>query len=94
MNEIIQRYKDTKTPRGNELRVDENGDETIIWYLFWGEYAGVDDHHHMGIARVIPTGNGFKIGWLRGTDQKPYESEQVKDLNELYATLDSVIANR
>lgn len=94
MDKIVQRYKGAKTPRGHELRVDERGDEVIIWYLFWGEYAGVDDHHHMGIARVHAIENGFKIGWLRGTDQEPYQTEQVTDLSELYAKIDTEIENR
>jgi len=94
MDEIVQRYRGTKTPRGHELRVDERGHEAIIWYLFWGEFAGVDGHHHMGIARVRSSGSGFVIGWLLGTDQEPYRSEQVTDLKELYARIDAEIANR
>lgn len=94
MDEIVKHYRDSKTPHGHELRVDERDDETIIWYLYWGEYGGVDDHHHMGIARVRSAGSGFEIGWLHGTDQEPYRTEQVTDLKELYAKIDAEIANR
>lgn len=94
MDTIVNRYKSAKTPKGHELRVDEKGNEIIIWYLFWGEYAGVDDHHHMGIARVRAENDGFVIGWLRGIEQQPYKTERVMDLNELFAKIDAEIKTR
>lgn len=94
MDEIVQRYRGTKTPRGHELVVDMREHEAIIWYLFWGEHAGVVDHHHMGIACVRSIGSWFVIEWLHGTDQEPYRSEEVTNLKELYARIDTEIANR
>ena len=94
MDEIVKRYHGVRTPGGQELRVDVRGQEATIWYLFWGEYQGIDDHYHFGIARVRPDGTGFVIGWMQGTEQEPYESDRVQDLNALIAKLDSQIASR
>ena len=94
MDEIVKHYRDSKTPHGHKLRVDVHDHEAIIWYLFWGESDGVDDHHHMGIARVRSSGSGFEIAWLHGTDQEPYRTERVIDSKELYAKIDAEIASR
>ena len=45
MEKIETRYKDMKTGKGHEIRVDLRKNELILWYLYWGEYQGVDDHH-------------------------------------------------
>lgn len=94
MDEIIKRYGGAKTFRGYELQVDEYRSGVIIWYLFWGEYAGVDGHHHMGIACIRAIENAFEIGWLSGTDQSPHRTERIMDLNELFAKIDTEIKNR
>ncbi len=94
MDEIVKYYQNSKTSKKHDIRVDKCDHEIILWYLFWGEYGGVDSHHHMGIARICSNKNGFKIGWLKGTELQVYKSEQVTDLKELFNKIDAEIANR
>jgi hypothetical protein len=94
MKAIAERYRNQKTPKGHDLRVDEVGDGCIIWYLFWGEYRGVDDHHHMGIAKVRRSGEGYELGVLHGLQQEPDDYEAVQDFDALVARLDEEVARR
>ena len=91
MKEIVERYKGKTTPKGHELRVDEKQNEAILWYLYWGEYQGVDDYHHMGIARIRREGNQYVVGLLRATEQQPYTTRSYSSAEEMFAELDREI---
>lgn len=93
MEKIETRYKDMKTGKGHEIRVDLRKNELILWYLYWGEYQGVDDHHHMGIARISKDGDTFVVGWLQGTDQKSHSTDRYTDRKKMFSALDEKIAN-
>jgi hypothetical protein len=62
----------------------------MIWHLVWGD-AKPSDYYHAGIARIRAIENRFEVGWLGGTEQDPYKTEQVPDLNELFAKVDAEI---
>lgn len=94
MKKIIERYKDMKTPKGHELRVYEKDNEIALWYLFWDEYRGVDNHHHMGIAKISYEDDKYVVGWLRNTDQEPYRMQSFTNINDLFNALDEEIAKR
>jgi hypothetical protein len=95
MQAIVDRYQDKTTPNGNhKLKVDLRGASTYVWYLYWGEYAGKDDHHHFGIARITPIDSRFKIDWYRKTEKEPYRSQEVADIETVYSLVDAEIATR
>ena len=94
MKEIADRYRGKITESGHELRVDERNGEIIIWYLFWGEYQGVEDHHHMGIARIRRERDQFVVDFLRGIDQHPHTTRRYPSTDGLFADLDEEIASR
>lgn len=94
MKELVERYSDKKTGKVHEVRVDEEGDRVVLWYLYWGEYRGVDDHHHMGIAEVRETKQGYTLGFLHGTEQRPDQFRNLASIHEVFAALDEEIARR
>ena len=94
MKEVVERYKGKTTPRGHELRVDENQNGATLWYLYWGRYQGVDDHHHMGIAKIRRAGNQYVVSLLRGTEQQPYTTRSYSNAEEMFAELDREIETR
>ena len=94
MNKIIEKYQGMTTPAGHELRVDEIDEQKIIiWYLFWGEYQGIDDHHHMGVARIREENGKYFVEWLRGTEQVPYQTETFTNSEDVFSALDARIDN-
>jgi len=94
MEEIVRRYRGVRTPAGHELRVDLRDNEVVLWYLFWGEYRGVDDHHHFGVARVRRDGSKYVIGWMHGTEQEPRHTELVSGMDDVFKKLDDEISRR
>jgi hypothetical protein len=92
--EIAEYYRGKKTGKGHELRVDERQNEIVIWYLFWGEHEGIDNHHHMGVARVRREGDAYLVGWLRDTQQRPYRNQRFANSDDLFSALDAEIAKR
>jgi hypothetical protein len=94
MIKIVERYRGMKTPKGHDLCVDERENEIVIWYLFWGEYHGMNAHHHMGVARIRDEDGRYVVGWLRGTEQESYRTEIFTSLEKLFSALDVEIAKR
>jgi hypothetical protein len=95
MQQIMDRYRDEKTPKGHDIRVDSQKDGgAIVWYLHWGEYQGVDGHHDMGIATVRPEKSGFGVGTLHGVEQTPYTWKTVKTMSDVFATIDKLVSDR
>ena len=94
MNAISDRYEGKKTPKGHRLRVTEHDDALTVWYLYWGELAGADDHHHIGIARVQRAENGFTVGWFAGLEQEPCRTETHDDIESVFAAIDAAIDDR
>lgn len=94
MQEIIGRYQGKKTAQGHELRVDGDQEQAVIWFLYWGEYQGVDAHHHVGIARVRRDGAGYRVGWLRGTETRPYDETDYAGADEMFAAIDDAAQAR
>ena len=93
--ELIARHcRGKSTGSGHEIRVDEHGDELIIWYLHWGKYRGVDGHHHLGIARVRRHGDEIALGLLEGTEQAPHKTQTFGSISEACVALDNLIASR
>jgi hypothetical protein len=48
----------------------------------------------MGIARVETQADVYLGGWLRGTEEGAYENYSYWDLDEVFGSLDRVIASR
>jgi hypothetical protein len=94
MDDLLARYRNTKTGKGHELRVEERSGGTMLWFLYWGEYRGVDDHHHMGIAHVSQKDDAYTVGWLRGTEKTPFQTQGYPNLDALFFALDEEIAKR
>jgi hypothetical protein len=94
MQTIIDRYKGTRTPKGHDLRVDENPDGVTIWILFWGEYEGLDDHHHLGVARVRRERGKLALGVYRGKEQEPSTTRLYDSEEEVVAEIDKLVAQR
>jgi hypothetical protein len=95
MQQLADKYRDKKTPKGHDLRVDLHRDGTAtIWFLLWGEYQGKDGHHHMGIATVRPEKTGFSVGTHRGNEQMPGSWKTVATMDELIAAIDKLVGER
>ena len=94
MDDLVARYRNAKTGKGHELRIDERPVSTLLWFLFWGEYRGVDDHHHMGIADVSQKDNAYIVGWFQGTEKTPFQTQEYPTLETLFSALDEEIAKR
>jgi hypothetical protein len=94
MDQVIKRYVGKTTNEGHELRVDEKLGQVTLWFLYWGEYQGSDDHHHIGIARIKREGNAYIVGWLRGTQNQPFDESKYNSEEELVFALDAAIARR
>jgi hypothetical protein len=94
MREIARRYEGTATAKGHEIRVDRRPGEVELWYRYRGERDGVHGRHHMGIARVQKQADVYLVGWLRGTEERPYESYTYWDIDQVFGSLDKVIAMR
>lgn len=94
MEDILARYGNAKTGTGHELRVDERSGGAMLWFLYWGEYRGVDDHHHMGIAHVSQKDGVYVVGWFRGTEKTPFRTQEYPTLETLFPSLDEEIAKR
>jgi hypothetical protein len=94
MNELLERYRGKKTGTGHDIRVDERRDGITLWYLHWGEYQGVEAHHHLGIARVKCNEQGYWLGAMRGLDRQPVELKPFSSLELLCSELDRLIAAR
>jgi len=94
MQEIVERYRGKTTPKGHELSVDEEPNEATLWYLYWGTYQGVDDHHHIGIARIKREGDRYVVGLLRGVEQRSHTMRFYSNAEEMFAELDREIETR
>ena len=94
MREIVERYEGRTTAKGHTIRADRHPGEVVLWYLHRGEHDGVYGRHHMGIARVQKQADVYFVGWLRGTDERAYENYSYWDINEVFGSLDAVIASR
>jgi hypothetical protein len=94
MREIIERYEGMTTPQGHAIRVDRRPNEVVLWSLHRGELDGVHGRHRMGIARVEKQADVYLVGWLRGTEEGAYENYSYWDLDEVFGSLDRVIASR
>lgn len=94
MQEIVERYEGMTTARGHEVRVERHPGEVLLWYLQRGERDGVYGRHHMGIARILKQADVYLVGWLRGTEERPYENFSYWDVNKVFGSLDEVIASR
>ena len=94
VQEITKRYKGKTTGKGHDIRIDESKNGLILWFLYWGEYEGVDAHHHMGIAYISKSQNGYSVGWLKGTEQQPYSTDEFSTIDDLFTALDDAIAKK
>ena len=94
MRAIVERFRGRTTGSGHDIRVDETPGVAVVWYLFWGEYQGVDDHHHMGIARVSWRENAYFVGWLQGTEQEASDESVFNTVEEMLSALDQEISRR
>lgn len=95
MDVIIKHYEGKRSQRGHEVRV--NGSPRgglLVWFLHWGEYQGIDAHHHVGIARVEQDGDTYRVGWFRGTEQTPFDETEYTDLERMFADVDAAIETR
>ena len=59
-----------------------------------GHELRVDDHHHMGIARIRREGNQYVVGLLRATEQQPYTTRSYSSAEEMFAELDREIKTK
>lgn len=92
---IAERYRGKKTGKGHELKVDERENEIVIWYLFWGEYQGTDNYHHLGVARIRREGDAYLVvTWLHGTEQEANGRDRFANSEDLFSALDAEIAKR
>jgi hypothetical protein len=94
MREIMERYAGRATAKGHAIRFEQHPREVLLWYLFRGEHDGVYGRHRMGIARVQKQADVYLVGWLRGTEERPYENYSYWDISKLFGSLDEVIASR
>jgi len=95
LDSIVERYKGRSTEAGHEVRIDRARDGSVmLWYLLWGEYQGLDDHHHMGIARVRAGGGCFTVDLYEGNCQEPVETRQCRDSEGVFAVIDAEIARK
>jgi len=95
LNSIVERYKGQSTGKGHEIRIDPARDGSVmLWYLFWGEYQGVDEHHHMGIARIRAEGDSYIVDLYEGNSQEPFEMRKCRDRDSAFAVIDAEIARK
>lgn len=94
MRAILDRYKGKHTPKGHDIRVDEDPDGVTLWYLYWGEYEGRDDHHHFGIARVRREKDKYALGTFHATEQEPGATRLYDTEEEVMAEIDKLLAQR
>jgi hypothetical protein len=94
MRQIVERYEGKTTAKGRVIRVDRHPGEILLWYLHRGEHDGVHGRHHMGIARILRQGDVYLVGWLRGTEERAYETYSYWDIDKVFGSLDRVIAGR
>ena len=93
MQTIIDRYKGKRTSKGH-FACNDDPDGLTIWNLFWGEYEGVDVHHHLGVARVRREKGKLALGVYRGKDQDPSPTRQYDSEEEVVAEIDKLVAQR
>ncbi len=90
---IHDRYSDMKTPSNHEIKVDTTGNCVTIWYLYWGEYKGVDAHHHFGIAKIEIVTDSLSIGWFKGTEQEPSSHNNYPTIDDAFSAIDKRISS-
>ena len=92
---IAERYKGNTTGTRHEIRIDPARDGSVmLWYLFWGEYQGVANHHHLGIARVRAEGDSYIVERYEGNCQEPFETRKFRDRESVFAIIDADIARK
>lgn len=71
LDDFVTRYANKTTKKGHVVKVDVTETSASLWYLHWGEYKGVNDHHHFGIARITNFGDRYRVEWFEGTNTVP-----------------------
>jgi hypothetical protein len=90
--DLVRRYGNTRSGSGRDVRVDKVPPGFTIYIFVW---ATDNTYPHEGIAKVVELASGtFRVGWLRGTSQEPFNFSEFDDEDALYAALDRVIASR
>jgi len=98
MYELIKtRYLGRKTGRGHDIIINpvpHNSNAVMLYYLFWGEYQGIDDHHHMGIARIRATGTRYAVDLFAGNEPQPYDTKEYSDIDTALAIVDAEVTKK
>lgn len=87
---IESRYKDTKTKRGHEIKVDGNNLKITIWYLRWND-DGHDNFSQVGIAQITQDKNLTKVGWFIKDEKEPSSHSHFNEIDEVFKAIDDRI---
>lgn len=85
---IFNRYNDTKTKRGHEIKVSERGSKITIWFVNGAE---IGEHKHIGIAQITKNKNLIEIGWFEKDEHDPYTSSSFEKLEDAFTKIDERI---
>ncbi|MFH1020896.1 MAG: hypothetical protein V1782_09865 [Pseudomonadota bacterium] len=89
-NSIEKQYKDTKTKRGHEIKVDRNNSKITIWYQRWND-EGHDNFSKIGIAQITEDRNTIRVGWFQKDEHEPSSFSYFKELQEAFKAIDERI---
>jgi hypothetical protein len=95
MDALIHHFKGQKTASGHDVQAHKRDVRVLVWYLYWGEYQGVDRGHHMGIAVIAKKADSsYEVGWFRGNEQRHFRTSEYATEEAMIEAIDAEIATR
>ena len=94
LDDFITRYANKTTNKGHVVKVDVTEMSASLWYLYWGEYKGVNDHHHFGIARITNLRDRYGVEWFDGTNTVPVSTDSFSTIEDVHLAIKNCLDRR